>query len=143
MAKTIKWILIIVSIGVILYLGMNFLVVEGLSYLSSVKTVDSLPEEKLLFTTLKKEYYLTQIERSPQAKQALLHPTDTLAYTLYLSLIDCDQKKENLERISRDMAYKIDTLNLDQNFYKYRLFFYCKKITPGILKYEFLRKDLK
>ncbi|WP_160136617.1 hypothetical protein [Chryseobacterium sp. c4a] len=143
MTKTIKWVLIIVSIGVVLYFGMSFLVVAGLSYFSSAERIDSLPKEKILFAELKKEYHLTQIERSPETKQELLHPKDTLKYTLYLSIIDCDQKKENLERISREMAYKINRLDLDPNFNKYELYFYCKKLPPGILRYEFLRKNLK
>ncbi|MDN3691922.1 hypothetical protein QWZ06_06465 [Chryseobacterium tructae] len=143
MTKTLKWMLIIISIGVVLYFGMSFLVVAGLSYFSSAKKIDSLPKEKILFAALKKEYHLTQIERSPETKEALLHPKDTLKYTLYLSIIDCDQKKENLERISKDVAFKINKLDLDQHFNKYELYFYCKQLPPGILKYEFLRKNLK
>lgn len=143
MTKTIKWILLILSIGVVLYLGMSFLVVAGLSYFSSAKRIDSLPKEKILFAALKKEYHLTQIERSPETKQKLLHPKDTLTYTLYLSTIVCDQKKENIDRISGEVAQKINRLGLDQNFYKYELYFYCKELPPGLLRYEFLRKNIK
>ncbi|WP_336686018.1 hypothetical protein [Chryseobacterium bernardetii] len=143
MGSTIKRILIIVGIGAVVYFGMSFLVASWISYFSSAKRINSLPKEKILFTALKKEYHLTQVERSPDTEQKLLHPEDTLVYTLYLSTIVCDQKKENINRISREVAQKINSLGLHQNFYKYELFFYCKELPPGLLRYEFLRKNLK
>jgi hypothetical protein len=143
MGSTIKRILIILGVGVVVYFGMSFLVNFWISYFSSAKRIDSLPKEETLFATLKKEYHLTQIERSPGTKQELLYPKDTLKYTLYLSTVDCDHRKVSIDRISGEVARKINTLNLDQKFYKYELFFYCKKLPPGLLRYEFVRKDLK
>lgn len=143
MGSTIKRVLIILGVGVIVYFGMSFLVNSWISYFSSAQRINSLPKEKILFTELKKEYHLTQIERSPDTKQKLLYPKDTLKYTLYLSTVDCDHKEENIKRISEEVAHKINTLNLDQKFNKYELFFYCKELPPGLLRYEFLRKNIK
>lgn len=143
MTKTIKQILIIASVGIILYLGAGFFAVFWLTYFSSPKRAESLPKEKILFAKLKKEYHLDEKGRSPETEHRLLTPKDTLTYILYLSGIDCVKNKKEADTVSLKIAQEINHLDLHPNFYKYEIILFCESNPPGELRYQFLRKNLQ
>lgn len=142
MTKIIKRILMIAGVGIILYLGISFFAVFWLTYFSSPKRIESLPQEKKMFTRLKKEYHLKKIERAPETEHRLLTPKDTLTYSLYLTGVDCTRNEEEMKRETLEISKEVNKLGLHQNFYKYEIVFYCQKFPPGVLRYQFLRKSL-
>lgn len=144
MKKNIKYILIVASAGIIIWLVSSFLAISWISYFSNPKRIEELPKEKILFYKLKNEYGFSEIKRTPETEKKLLHPKDTLSYELYISYIDCNLDKVKYQKIADSISVRINRdLNLDLNFYKYNLTFYCDNGVIPSYKYSYLRKNIR
>lgn len=141
MNKVLKWILIICTGGILLYLATSFFAVFMLTYFSSSKRINH-PEEERIFERIKKDYHIETIERSPEFERQVKNQ-DTLTYTLYLySKKNCDIEPDSMKNNALGIAKEINNIHLESKYYKYRLVFSCKAYNPNGSNFEFLRKDL-
>lgn len=141
MNKVLKWILIICTGGILLYLAASFFAVFMLTYFSSSKRIN-LPAEEKAFEKIKKVYHIETIERSPEFERQVKNQ-DTITYTLYLySKSNCNIEPDSLKKNALRIAKEIDNIHLESKYYKYRLVFSCKAYNPNGFDFEFLRKDI-
>ncbi|MGL6126940.1 hypothetical protein [Chryseobacterium artocarpi] len=141
MNKVLKWILIICTGSILLYLAASFFAVFMLTYFSSSKRINH-PEEERIFERIKKDYHIETIERSPEFERQVKNQ-DTLTYTLYLySKKNCNIEPDSMKKNALGIAKEINNIHLESKYYKYRLVFSCKAYNPNGFDFEFLRKDL-